>query len=89
VEPIEDNKEDLLMVIMTLTIFWGLFVGIMVFIAPYLKSMANKKMLGFVPLMTMRNSCTPSPLRYALTKKLVGSKLLCSYSLTSKVIQGK
>ncbi len=37
----------------------------------------------------VRNSCTPSPLRYALTKTRLEVELLCSCSLTSKVVQGK
>jgi hypothetical protein len=38
----------------------------------------------------VRNSYTPSPLRYALTKKIrLEVELLCSCSLTSKVVQNK
>jgi hypothetical protein len=37
----------------------------------------------------VRNSYTPSPLRYALTKTRSKMELLCSCSLTSKVVQGK
>jgi hypothetical protein len=39
----------------------------------------------------VRNSYTPSPLRYALTKKKnrLEVELLCSCSLRSKVVQGK
>jgi len=44
----------------------------------------------YCDLVLVKNSCTPSPLRYALTKKnRLEVELLCSCSLTSKVVQNK
>jgi hypothetical protein len=37
----------------------------------------------------VRNSCTPSSLKYALIKTRLEVELLCNCSLTSKVVQGK
>jgi hypothetical protein len=37
----------------------------------------------------VRNSCTLSSLRYAFIKTRLKMELLCSCSLTSKVVQGK
>jgi hypothetical protein len=50
----------------------------------YVNSLINN------PITCVRNFCTPSPLRYAFTKQnWLEVELLCSCSLTSKVVQGK
>jgi hypothetical protein len=45
--------------------------------------------IGFSKTHGVRNYCTPSPLRYALTiKTQLDVELLCSCNLTNKVVRG-